>query len=134
MTRINLVKPIDLADQHLLAEYRELPRVFTYVKKYGIPNDIPDKFKFGKGFLKFFTNKLNFLIQRYNQIVIELEKRGYSIQYKELKPYCYGLAKRKEQIEYTPSKEEIELSLERINEKLNMKPNFYSYYGEKYYE
>lgn len=32
MTRINLLPPAQLADQHLIAEYRELPRIFTLVK------------------------------------------------------------------------------------------------------
>ena len=30
MTRINLTLVSELADQHLIAEYRELPRVFGY--------------------------------------------------------------------------------------------------------
>lgn len=29
MTRINVVDPRDLTDEHLFAEWRELPRVFT---------------------------------------------------------------------------------------------------------
>gem|GEM_PF-2001583 len=33
MTRINLVSPSVLADQHLIAEWRELPRIFGSVKK-----------------------------------------------------------------------------------------------------
>jgi deoxyribonuclease V len=33
MTRINLLPPSELADQHLLAEWRELPRIFGLVKK-----------------------------------------------------------------------------------------------------
>lgn len=34
MTRINLVHVKELADQHLMAEYRELPRVFGAVRKH----------------------------------------------------------------------------------------------------
>ena len=33
MTRINLLPPSQLADQHLIAEWRELPRIFGLVKK-----------------------------------------------------------------------------------------------------
>lgn len=33
MTRINLLPPSELADQYLLAEWRELPRIFGLVKK-----------------------------------------------------------------------------------------------------
>jgi hypothetical protein len=31
VTRINLVDPKELSRQHLVAEYRELPRIFNYV-------------------------------------------------------------------------------------------------------
>ena len=34
MTRINLTLVSELADQHLMAEYRELPRVFGAVRKH----------------------------------------------------------------------------------------------------
>ena len=33
MTRINLINPEKLTDQHLLAEYRELPRIFWILRK-----------------------------------------------------------------------------------------------------
>lgn len=32
MTRINLLPASELTDQHLIAEYRELPRIFTIVR------------------------------------------------------------------------------------------------------
>lgn len=54
MTRINLVEPRYLTDEHLLAEYRELPRVFTYVDRHGIAEDRPESYKLGKGHVKFF--------------------------------------------------------------------------------
>ncbi|QYC95579.1 endonuclease [Escherichia phage vB_EcoM_TU01] len=34
MTYINLTLVSELADQHLIAEYRELPRVFGIVRKH----------------------------------------------------------------------------------------------------
>lgn len=34
MTRINLTLVSELTDQHLIAEYRELPRVFGIVRKH----------------------------------------------------------------------------------------------------
>ena len=33
MTRINCIPPAELSDKHLLAEFHELPRVFTHVLK-----------------------------------------------------------------------------------------------------
>lgn len=55
MTRINLVDPVILSDKHLMAEYRELPRIFTAVTKLVDKNirphdvDIPEKYVLGKG-------------------------------------------------------------------------------------
>lgn len=129
MTRINLISTKKLADQHLMAEYRELPRIFTYVKKYGIPdnNDIPDKYKFGKGHIKFFSNKLKFLSDRYSKIVDELKRRNFDISFEELKPFCYELLDSNKQIKYQPTKEEIDTSKKRILEKLEEKPKFYKW-------
>ena len=53
MTRINTVPPEVLTTKHLFAEWRELPRIFTVVKKH-IANgksvrdfDIPSEYKLG---------------------------------------------------------------------------------------
>ena len=85
MTRINLVDPNMLTDKHLLAEYRELPRVFTAVKtaiaKGNCPADynIPQRYKLGTGHVTFFYNKCTWLASRYCQIVAVLKDRGYSL-------------------------------------------------------
>jgi len=70
MTRINsAINPKNLTDQHLLAELRELPRVFTAVKKRidnNVPfNDIPKEFTLGTGHVKFFYDKTYFLTDRF---------------------------------------------------------------------
>lgn len=130
MTRINLTPVDSLADQHLMAEYRELPRVFTYVKKLQDSGktpkdiDIPSKFTFGNGHIKFFVNKLAFLEQRYYLLVDELLSRGYNIEAK-------SLDNKKEGIEsiwfgiYYPTIDEKRISQERINNRLAMKPAWY---------
>ena len=67
MTRINTVPVECLSDKHLLAEYRELPRIFTAVAKIydsgnQLPTDIPPNYKLGAGHVKFFYDKLLWLI------------------------------------------------------------------------
>lgn len=66
MTRIN--SSINPTDQHLIAELRELPRIFTSVNKRLTLNktfdDIPKEFVLGLGHCKFFYNKLDFLYLR----------------------------------------------------------------------
>lgn len=80
MTRINLVDPATLCDKHLIAEYRELPRIFKIARKC---DDAPKEYTLGSGHVKFFYNKLHFLMMRFYHIVDELEKRGFKIKYKK---------------------------------------------------
>ena len=70
MTRINsAIDPKNLTDQHLIAELRELPRIFTAVNKRieqgKYFNDIPKEFALGSGHVKFFYDKLKFLNLRH---------------------------------------------------------------------
>ena len=81
MTRINLVNPDQLTNEHLMAEYRELPRIFTAVRKLKgqLPKDIPAEYTLGKGHCKFFYNKLEWLHARYVNLYLELIRRGYNL-------------------------------------------------------
>lgn len=87
MTRINLVEPSDLTDKHLLAEYRELPRIFTAVGKLidqgvdinDIWDDIPKRYVLGTGHCKFFYNKLQWLSIRYSSLHMELVNRKFNL-------------------------------------------------------
>lgn len=85
MTRINLVEPHQLTDKHLMAEYRELPRIFTAVLKLQEQGktpadvDIPDRYVLGQGHMKFFYNKTTWLLRRYDRIYDELKTRGFEL-------------------------------------------------------
>jgi len=85
MTRINVVPPSELCDKHLLAEYRELPRVFTLVRKAVEKGkivddfDIPKEYVLGKGHVTFFYDKLYYLLRRHNYLVDECLSRGFSV-------------------------------------------------------
>lgn len=82
MTRINVVPPKELSNLHLVAEYRELPRVFGLVKKAIVkgvkPDDesIPEAYTMGPGHVKFFYNKLGYLAERQDAIVRQMILRG----------------------------------------------------------
>jgi hypothetical protein len=85
MTRINCVPVRELHDKHLLAEYRELPRVFklayaAYARGEG-PAAHPAEYTLGKGHVKFFYTRLWWLAQRFDQIYLELRQRGFQPQY-----------------------------------------------------
>jgi deoxyribonuclease (pyrimidine dimer) len=79
MTRINCVPVGELSRQHLIAEYRELPRVFALAKKAferGAFNQ-PAQYTMGTGHVTFFYTRLGYLARRHAQLVAEMLRRGY---------------------------------------------------------
>lgn len=120
MTRINCgIKVEDLSSKHLMAEHREVKRIPNCVAK-GRCNlkNIPNKFTLGKGHVSFFYDKLGYLKKRYEELYLECIKRGFNVQY-------YGGSWKnipKELMnDYSPTKEDVEIIKERIQEKLNIK-------------
>lgn len=95
MTRINLVEPSMLTDQHLMAEYKELPRIFTLaIKAYNkytqhdytfftiyleTKHHYPACYTLGRGHVSFFYNKCQWVYNRLEKVRIELIKRGYDL-------------------------------------------------------
>ena len=75
MTRINLVQPSELTDQHLIAEYREIFMVGgslrrTLVSKSGYREDrVPKKYTLNTGHVYFFYNKGKYLHTRYKELI-----------------------------------------------------------------
>lgn len=131
MTRINLIPVTELADQHLMAEYRELPRVFGAVRKHVQEGKRKSSFKInstyllGTGHVTFFYDKLLFLKQRHEDLVTECLRRGIKITNTAINSisdlpaeFCN---------DYNPTESEIKLSRDRIIEKLLMKPTWYKY-------
>jgi deoxyribonuclease (pyrimidine dimer) len=87
MTRINVVDPRTLHSKHLLAEYRELPRVFKLVEaaeRRGSPVRVPQEYLLGAGHVTFFYNKLKYLSRRFESIVDECHRRGFNITHHQV--------------------------------------------------
>ena len=82
MTRINLVPPAELCDQHLLAEHRELTRIPNAVAKgkFSLKGQ-PSDYKLGEGHVRFFFNKLMFLKKRFDILHEECLARGFQVQF-----------------------------------------------------
>lgn len=82
MTRINAhIKPKDLLDQHLLAEYREIVRIPNVVKSnlsnaYDKSKIAPKSFKLSTGHVIYFYDKIKFLHRRFLALKQELDYRG----------------------------------------------------------
>ena len=114
MTRINVVPVWELSDQHLIAEYHELPRV---LKQNINITDAPDKYCLGKGHMKWAKRFGLFTSCRYGQILAEMEYRGFKTN--------YGMIMDCNEESYRPTQEDIELNRNRLREKYQLKPNWY---------
>jgi hypothetical protein len=88
MTRINCVPPRELTDKHLVAEYRELPRVYALaekaVKRGERPDDVrnPERYTMGKGHVRFFYSRLGYITTRYSALITEMIRRGFKPQFR----------------------------------------------------
>ena len=82
MTRINAgIRPIQLVDSHLFAEYRELKRIpNTITSGKAVVKDIPKQFTLGSGHVKWFCTRLKYLHNRSNELYLELLKRNYDVE------------------------------------------------------
>ena len=82
MTRINAgIRPIQLVDSHLFAEYRELKRIpNTITSGKAVVKDLPKQFTLGSGHVKWFYTRLKYLHNRSNELYLELLKRNYDVE------------------------------------------------------
>jgi|TARA_B100001996_G_scaffold147489_1_gene112311 deoxyribonuclease (pyrimidine dimer) len=127
MTRINLVDPGDLSDQHLVAEYREIfmvgPALQRSLKSKNGLTDIPKEFTLNKGHVKFFYNKGKYLHKRYKELIAEMKRRG-------MKPDPTRKFKTEQwpnelYKDWTPKDQDITIIRERIQQRINQKPYWY---------
>ncbi len=124
MTRINCVPVESLSDLHLLAEYRELPRVFSgvraaqqrnmtaeyYLKKY-------PKYVLGTGHVCFFYPRCKYLAKRFIYLVRELKRRGFNVQYDNVDAKVYGID-HEWFGDWKPTSEAIKINQARIRARL----------------
>ena len=130
MTRINIVHPSELTDQHLIAEYREIFMVAgslkrTLVSKVGYQESkVPERYTLNSGHVYFFYNKGKYLHKRYHELIDEMKRRGFQPDKSRVFPTKVfkdnGLYN-----DWTPTIEDYKIIRERIQQKINMKPNWY---------
>ena len=122
MTRINLIPPKELCDQHLLAEHRELTRIPNAVAKgkFHLKGQ-PEEYKLGEGHVRFFFNKMAFLKRRYDELHTECKARGFKVQYiwPETLPSSPELW-----LDYQPTATALEINRQRIQERMPQKARF----------
>ena len=115
MTRINVIEPHLLVDNHLLAEHRECTRIPNTILSGKAVLDL-DKihphYVLGRGHVTFFYNKLQWLYERYNALHNECIKRGFNVTYKwpmelvEVRPELFGT--------FIVRDVDIEINVERV--------------------
>jgi deoxyribonuclease (pyrimidine dimer) len=128
MTRINLVPPQLLSNQHLIAEHKEILQLNGQFKK-SLNNkkgiyDFPKNFKLNKGHVKFFYSRGKYLHKRFELIQEELSRRGYESKsifdnslYVENNMYN----------DWEPKLIDYLIILQRLFEKLETKKSYYKY-------
>ena len=124
MVRINLVNPKELMDQHLIAEYNEILKLFGHIKKYPKINNQPKNYCLGQGHINFFKNKLLYLKERHELIKKEMKERGFKPN-KTIKLNTY---KKELKNDWKPKEKDFKIIKKRLKQKIKQKPNFYKYY------
>ena len=129
MTRINLIPPIELYDQHLRAEFKEILQLCgsfrkTLESKAGFnPTRIPLKFTLNKGHVYFFYNKGLYLKNRFELVKQEMIRRGFNTK-KEFPKDIWPLDLYNN---WEPNEEAYRIIRERIASKVALKPEWYKY-------
>lgn len=128
MTRINIVPAKELYDQHLIAEYREIFMVGSSLqrslKSPGWPKCmIPEEFTLNQGHVKFFYNKGLYLHKRYDEICIEMRRRGFApdprrvFKREQWPDHLYN--------DWHPGKQDKKITRQRIKMRVMQKPDWY---------
>lgn len=133
MTRINSAISVrNLTDEHLLAEHREikrLPACYLKAKTSGALKRIPKEFKLGTGHVTFFLDKFAFTYVRYKTIHNECLRRGFKVtDYSDL---WRAVGRTSQWKSYEPTKEEEELLIHRITDRIQgSSKTFFHYEGK----
>jgi len=159
MTRINLVPPEELMDQHLFAEFREIKMVpkslarslkagrDRYVRLYGyngepknadnyarthVQQRIPKAYTLNTGHVSFFYDKGEYLRRRYAVLRAELERRGINFNRDSLldPDGVFDALDHNFNNDYDPTPEALVIIRTRIAEKIALKPHWYRYEGK----
>ena len=127
MTRINVINPSELLDQHLMIEYIEMQHISMYLQKSlnkesgSNLDEILKYLTLHKWRIKFFYNKGLYLAKRFKNIKIELHKRNFLIQNKQFKLDPFSAEYKNDWIS---SSNNIKIIMMRINEKLKLKESW----------
>lgn len=120
MTRINCIPVEELSTPHLVAEYRELPRVFSLAQRAWERGRYsqPDAYTLGKGHILFFYTRLGFLAKRHAQLINEMKRRGYKPAYSPITRDSYPAIPDALWGDWQPTLDAMRLNRQRIADRL----------------
>lgn len=134
MTRINTIDPSPLLDEHLIAEWREMPRIVNELRKNPqifVKDDIPSEYTLNKGHVKFFRDKLVYLKNRHESLCIEMDLRGIN-RNPEVRIDFEGLDDSillEAMNDWTPTKRDHYINFKRIKERFAYRKRAYKFKG-----
>ena len=158
MTRINLIHPSELTDQHLFAEFREIKMIpkslrrslrAAWQKEFdkndsnsfseqrarlamdAVLKKIPKSYTLNTGHVSFFYDKAAYLKARYALLRIELMDRGINFNYDSLLDDANVFDELPAEFHkhYHPTEEALSIVRKRIAEKIEMKVSWYRMKG-----
>jgi deoxyribonuclease (pyrimidine dimer) len=132
MIRINLFKPADLVDQHLVDEWCSIIRIPLALRynlsKYDVDyilERIPHTFSGNSGHVTFFFDKMRFLISRYESLAQELKCRNIKVKVKDpYKIFTADIPYDFCRTEWSPTVNETISSFARIEKSLRHHPGW----------
>lgn len=119
MTRINCVPVAELSGPHLVAEYRELPRVFALARRAaarGAPAQPPD-YTLGKGHVIFFYTRLGYLARRHAELIGEMKRRGYRPRFEGMRREEFPDVPDAWWNDWTPTESALAINRQRLAER-----------------
>lgn len=131
MTRINAdLDPSTLKRMHLVAELREilmvpasLRRSLRTKSKDAVLKSIPPNFTLNKGHVTFFYDKLNFLRDRFEGLINEMWRRGYTPDATRIR--AFNGFDEEFYRDWAATEVDNAIVQERINLRISQKPHLY---------
>lgn len=119
MTRINCVPVEELSGPHLVAEYRELPRVFGLAEKAALRSGFkqPSHYTLGTGHVLFFYTRLGYLSKRHCQLVEEMRKREYKPSFNGVRREDFPNIPDMYWADWTPDEAAMQINRQRLEER-----------------
>jgi deoxyribonuclease (pyrimidine dimer) len=133
VTRINVIPPDELYDQHLIAEYREIRLLTANLqrslrsKKGIVVENLPKTFTLNAGHCSFFYDKGKYIHKRYDSLRDEMVGRGFTPNHEfprdKWPDHLYN--------DWIPTQEAMAIVRERIALRVGQRPGWYRYKGER---